>query len=106
MSLILVIESAEKWFQKEYVNDIFKKLEWGEIEKINVVNNNNCDYNTIYIYYKSWNHHKSHARYARDDLVRYEKTIKLYYSKNLYWLVKVSHRQPIIRPEYPYYEVV
>ena len=106
MSLIIVIEKAEKWFQKEYISEIFQKCNWGEIEQIEINKNKYSEYNTIYIYYKSWNHHKSDARFARDFLVRLEKNLKLYYAADHYWVIKATHRQPIKKQSYPYHEVM
>tara|TARA_Y100000389_G_C17151699_1_gene359911 strand:- start:202 stop:507 length:306 start_codon:yes stop_codon:yes gene_type:complete len=101
MTLIIVIENAQKWFQKEYIYDIFQKCDWGEIEQIQISKNIYSEYNTIYIYYKSWKHHKSHARFARDFLVRLKKNLKLYYAPDHYWVIKATQQQP-----YPFYEVI
>ena len=49
MSLILIINRAEKWFNKEYIIEIFSKLEWGEIDKVEMITNNHNQYNSIYL---------------------------------------------------------
>ena len=106
MSHILVINRADKWFQKEYIIELFSKFNWGEIDKVDIVTNNHNQYNSIYIYYKSWNHHLVDARHVRDYLVNQKKKLKIYYALDLYWIVEVSYRQPEKKQIYPYYKVI
>ena len=107
MSLTLVIPRAEKWFQQEYITEVFYKLCWGQLDKVNIIEHKHRNYNTIYIHFSSWNHHKSHARYTRDYLVRHSKDLKLYYSPGLYWIVRLANRPSVPKKEFvPFYEVV
>lgn len=77
---------------KNFISDIFTKLNWGEIEYINVVPNkvyDNITTHKVFIHFKRW-YTSCQARKYRDRIIN-KQPVNIVYNAPWYWKIKISY---------------
>jgi len=86
----LVIPWAETWQSSDYIHRVFMALRWGTMSKIDLVpKNTKRPHNTVYIHFSDW-YGIMDAQSAWCNLVKYDKTIKVFYNDSYFWKVRKS----------------